>query len=653
MTPFTADTGPAIQTGSFGSFLRAELAPFPGRQDAVIHFGICLTLVMLIAFFLQVPLLELAVIVVFFSVMENTLLTYVASGLVITGSLTVVVINNLFLGLTIDYPFLRIFISSAVVFFGMYLFRIWPLFGNLGYMWALCIIFLQSNMPLLPSGELMLRLNLWASVVTLYPAVLACVVCTLVRPSFPSRMLPEETARLLGVVARLLDALRNGEPSPPLSPEMVERDLARLSRLLEYAALESKTIKRKKIRHQAVIATVDRLYIAAAHLSYLPPETAGPESRDALLDVRTACLDLIDAVERDIPFRPRGTIALPAPSARDGHVSALVAELREMREALLALASVADAPYPPAQDKKMPLFKPDAATNPAYIRFALKTVLATLLCLMFYKATQWEGIHTCMLTCVIMAQPSLGATAQKGLLRVVGCLIGSAVALLVTLFCIPHIDDVTWFILLTLAVLLPAAWIAVGSPRSNYAGVQIAFAYTLALLGASGPSVNLTEIRDRLIGILVGVAVSTAVHTLLWPEREETSLRRSMADLLRAMAAMAEAGTLETTGERQKHLRENESKAWNLLAQCREIRGRVALEPDWSSAERVFAHSARQWLGQAQNMLFSLHAMLAEEKRLPPGMAETLNRQADGLAAEDIPDGLFFNRLRQQEGYTA
>ena len=283
----------------------------------------------------------------------------------------------------------------------------------------------------------------------------------------------------------------------------------------------------------------------------------------------------------------------------------------------------------------MPLLLPDAATNPAYVRFALKTVLATLICLGIYKSTQWEGIHTCMLTCIIMAQPSLGATAQKGLLRVSGCIIGSLVALLVSILIIPHLDDITWYILLCLAVLLPAAWVAVGSARSNYAGVQIAFAFTLALMTASGPSVNLTEIRDRLIGIMLGVAVSTIIHTLIWPEKEETSLRRTMADLLRAAAGMAEAEPDESPEARQARLRETESRAWNLLAKCREIQARVALEPDWAAEDRAFARHSRHWINDAQDMLFTLHAELAEAGRLPAATAAGLRRQADELVSAD------------------
>ena len=636
------DMRPPGLAGNLGAFLRAELAPYPGRLDAVIRFGVCLTLVMLLTFFLQLPFLDLGIIVIFFTVMENTVLTYLSSGLVICGALLVGVMDNLFLGLTIDSPLMRVLLSSLMVFFGMYFFRVGPLIGNIGYMWSLCVIFLQSNMAALPVGELMLRLNLWSTVVSLYPAVLACIVCTLVRPDFPSRSLPKEMRRQLGTVAGLLEDKINGEASPPLSPDIVERDLSRLHRLLEYASLEKKSIRLRKICHLTRITTIDRLYIAAVHLSRLPSEAVDPETLGALHKLRGACLEFSAAVERDAPFRMREEIAIPEGAA-------IAAELREMRDALRALSSVADVEYTPFEGGKAPLLLPDATTNPVYVRFALKTVLATLICLGIYKSTQWEGIHTCMLTCIIMAQPSLGATAQKGFLRVSGCLIGSIMALLVSIFLIPHLDDITWYILLCLAVLLPAAWIAVGSARSNYAGVQIAFAYTLALMSASGPAVDLSEIRDRLIGIVVGVAVSTVVHTLIWPEKEESSLRRNMADLLRAAAAMAEAEHDESPETRQARLRETESRAWNLLAKCREIRTRVALEPDWISTDRAFARHSRQWLNDAQDMLFTLHARLAVAGRLPAEAAADLRRQADELASETALAPPVLTRLKLLE----
>ncbi|SBV96596.1 putative membrane protein [uncultured delta proteobacterium] len=638
------DMRPPGPTGNLGSFLRAELAPYPGRFDAVVRYAVCITLVILLTFFLQLPFLDLGIIVIFFTVMENTVLTYLSSALVICGALLVGVLDNLVLGLTIDSPPIRITFSSLLVFFGMYVFRVVPLIGNIGYMAALSVIFLQANMAVLPAGELMLRLNLWSTVVSVYPAILACIVCTLVRPDFPSRSLPREAQRQLGVVIRMLEDKIHGEASRPLSPDMVERDLSRLHRLLAYASLEKKEIRSRKTRYLARLGTIDRLRIAAAHLSRLPSETNDPETLQALHGIRSACLDFCAALETDAPFRQRDAIVVP--EASSPHAAPLAAELGEMRDALQALASVADAEYPPEEGAKMPLLAPDATTNPTYVRFALKTVLATLVCLGFYKSTQWEGIHTCMLTCIIMAQPSLGATAQKGLLRVSGCLIGSAIALLISVSVIPHLDDITWYILLCLAVLLPAAWITVGSPRSSYAGVQIAFAYALALMTSSGPSVNLAEIRDRLIGIMVGVAVSTVIHTLIWPEKEESSLRRSMADLLRAAASMAEGEHGESAEERQARLREAESRAWSLLSKIREIRAKVILEPDFTATDRDFARHSRQWLNDAQDLLFALHARLAAARRLPEAVAADLRAQADALTDASLAAPPSLTRLQ-------
>lgn len=47
----------------------------------------------------------------------------------------------------------------------------------------------------------------------------------------------------------------------------------------------------------------------------------------------------------------------------------------------------------------------------------VKTLLACLICYVFYSGTDWEGIHTCMLTCIIVANPSIGSSYQKMALR--------------------------------------------------------------------------------------------------------------------------------------------------------------------------------------------------------------------------------------------
>ncbi len=78
--------------------------------------------------------------------------------------------------------------------------------------------------------------------------------------------------------------------------------------------------------------------------------------------------------------------------------------------------------------------------------------------------------------------------------------------------------------------------IAAGSERIAYAGIQIGFTFSLAFLSWFGPLTNLTELRDRVIGILLGVLVSSIVHLYLWPDSEAPQLKSRLADLYRRIA---------------------------------------------------------------------------------------------------------------------
>ena len=83
-----------------------------------------------------------------------------------------------------------------------------------------------------------------------------------------------------------------------------------------------------------------------------------------------------------------------------------------------------------------------------------------------------------MLTCLIVAQPSLGATGQRSLLRVVGpC---GSLALAMMLWVVPHLDDIIGLLGMVLPVIALASWVSAGSERISYAGTQIMFTFALA-----------------------------------------------------------------------------------------------------------------------------------------------------------------------------
>ncbi|MGF6611914.1 putative membrane protein YccC [Paraburkholderia sp. WSM4175] len=254
-----------------------------------------------------------------------------------------------------------------------------------------------------------------------------------------------------------------------------------------------------------------------------------------------------------------------------------------------------------------------------------------------------------MLTCVIVVLPNLGASTQRALLRLAGAVIGSALALFMVVSVIPHLDDIVGLLLITLPVVAFAAWIAAGSERIGYAGIQLMFTFSLALLERFGPTTNLTEIRDRLVGILLGVGVATFVQTSFWREGEGDVLRQKLATTLRAIAAHLSASHADADRRDELPYAQRQLQAWAVLADCEATLSRVALEPGWQETEQTqLTLCAQTVLAQGREIMLAGDALrntlVAQAGSWSPptidavrstweqALAE-LNRYADELAA--------------------
>jgi uncharacterized membrane protein YccC len=174
------------------------------------------------------------------------------------------------------------------------------------------------------------------------------------------------------------------------------------------------------------------------------------------------------------------------------------------------------------------LWKPDAFTNPAHVQFALKVTFSAMFCYLLYTGIDWTGIHTAFITCIFVALESTEATLYKGMLRILGCVIGGVFALFSIIFLIPHMETIASLIVLVAAVSAIAGWIATGSERISYAGFQIAFAFFLSMFQGYAPDTDLDKIRDRVVGILIGLAVTTVIFHYIWPERARIEPRAKL-----------------------------------------------------------------------------------------------------------------------------
>ncbi len=196
---------------------------------------------------------------------------------------------------------------------------------------------------------------------------------------------------------------------------------------------------------------------------------------------------------------------------------------------------LADAPASRAAHR---VIVPDAFSNPAYARFAFKVTLAVMLCYIGESLADWPGIHTCIITCFFVSLDTVGEAVHKAALRAVGCLIGGALGLFTILLLMPVMTDVGDLLLVVGVVTLLAAWVAMGSERSSYAGWQIAIAFYLSTLQGFGPTLDMETARDRIAGILIGDFVVFVIFTTIWPARVADSVRRGLATGLDQLAEL-------------------------------------------------------------------------------------------------------------------
>jgi multidrug resistance protein MdtO len=234
------------------------------------------------------------------------------------------------------------------------------------------------------------------------------------------------------------------------------------------------------------------------------------------------------------------------------------------------------------------LFVPDALSNPAHWQFALKTTIAIMIVYSVYTMLDWPGLLTSIVTVFFVALGSVGETVHKLVLRLSGAIIGGLLAGLSIVFLLPHFTDIGQLCALTAVVALFAGWVTTSSERLSYAGMQIALAFFMGLLQTYSPANDLTVLRDRVVGILLGNVVMTLVFSSLWPESAITRLRGALADALRAIAALLRLPQNAETN--RQHTVEALARAGNFEALSRfeiDMLPRQTHMPDMRSIERL------------------------------------------------------------------
>jgi multidrug resistance protein MdtO len=507
----------------FTAFLARELAPREGRGIAVTRIAAATTLTVVIAMVFRIPLAAYMAYLVFLiskDDREETTITAVGGALAVT--LAVVFTLGLSL-IDLGDPAIRLPAMALVTFLAMLSVRTFAL-GPVSFLAGFIVVTMQSVIDEVPNTEIFTRTALWLWVVVVVPVIITELMNLLFSPAAPivARRGFDKVLRELHL------ALSRGE---------VAQQLPVWRAILQPLIKKTQNGPQGSSRTAVVSPTaIARLLDVLVILEQYPDPIPVPE-RDRLFAWVGQCL-------RALEQRLTGGQALvaqplaPGPAVADTQSPSQVAATHALQALQIEISLSTAQKDRRAEHAARQMFVPDALSNPAHWQFALKITVAVMIVYAVYSLLDWPGLRTSIVTCFFVALGSLGETVHKLSLRLSGAVIGGLIAGLCIVFVLPHLTDIGQLSALTAVVALFAGWVATSSEQLSYAGLQIAFAFFLGILQTDAPATDLTVLRDRVVGILLGNIVIAVVFSALWPESALTRLRAALADAQRAIAAL-------------------------------------------------------------------------------------------------------------------
>lgn len=482
--------------------LQRELTLTDTRIRSIARITSCTALVVALAMVFQIPLPAYVAYLVFLVSQEDAASTLVSSVGGLVAVTLAVIVSLLFYVIDAAEPALRLPMLAFSTLAGTFIARTSSL-GPIAFLAGFVLVLSQTLLDDVPTTEFVTHSVLWLWVVVALP-VGVTVVANLLTGESPVALARKRAAQLMEDVAGYIENPLSADPSS------LRNQLLSLSQLKNKAFLWNKQLKIFAREDDRLIAILLEVLQLARHL----PARVSLESRRSLaLEIRQARQHFLKrrGLATDISdngFRTLSDEATPAQAALHAAIGQL---LQEASGKAPAPASNQLTPHPKS------LFVDGALSNRAHARFAFKVMCAVLAAYATYTLLDWPGIRTAVTTCFFVSLTTVGESVHKLTLRLSGALIGGLIAGLCLVFVIPSLTDIGQLCLLVAAVSAFCAWISTSSETIAYAGMQIAFAFFLGVLQGYSPANDLTALRDRLVGIVIGNLWITAFFTTLWP----------------------------------------------------------------------------------------------------------------------------------------
>jgi len=622
------------------ALLRRELAPFPGRLSRTLRITLLCVVTVIVCMAFHVQEAALAAYLIFFVSKDDAGSSAIEGFALIIVVLLAVGLAFVVTAATAGTPLLRVLTMAALVYGGLFLSKT-SKSGPVATSLAMILAMALTAPDLVGYPELITHAFLWMIPMVLVPMGLL-ILLNLLAGRDPVRLYRETLRRRFAAAAALLAspgpssrqallaALRAGDTATATFNKMARL----LHRLPEPALAGLEALERLSMQLLTALAALPAGALRAGAWARL-------RALRAVLDRGTA----LPAADRAAaPAADRSA------DAAGQEVDRVLAELAQVTVGDPAAIARARGETPPRE--RASFFVADAFSNPEYARFALKTTLAVMLCYLFYVSFDWPGIHTCVITCFYVALSSVAETLHKLTLRLIGCFIGAVLSYAVIIFGFPHMHSVGDLALVIAPLSFVAAWIAIGSERLSYIGLQLALCFFLATLHGFGPSFDLTIARDRIIGVVIGNLVIAVLFVSLWPVSAEGKVRghfRAALERVRALlGAAADRAAIARAGDRFNTELSAAASTLDLLNfEPRRIRPRLERQ---AAARRLLALCETLYLTAA--MLAQQRVADDDTPALPSAMADDLQR-CDQARADALTGFLDWMRVSGTDGRAA
>jgi multidrug resistance protein MdtO len=517
-------------------FLRWEVAPYPGRLNAVIRMTITATLVMFIVVTFRIPNAFLAGLYAILLARENLAATWRNGRIIVLAFVGASLYTLLGMVLFRDYPITHFYWIIGSLYLAFFVMRTTTNYAAaLVFAIPIGIVLPLWDRPL--SSEVQVEGTLW-------PVLIIAVGVGVTMGTEAVYRIFDRTDPFITSVDDLLLAAQQVAKSiatHQVPPKSVSNKVLQYQRIgtgrLRLTLQRQGVDPTRRAQRAALISLAGRLIGLAASLERIPPNPGEEDTirlralSEELGKIRT---DLRDGIS-------------PRPHLIEGLRSSGLPMLQDMERTVGLITEVFqgdqildDSQNAGGRSWWRALFLPDTFQNPDYRRFAFAGCLAASACYVLYNALDWPGIGTtAVLTCIVTALTTIGNSLQAQSLRLAGFVSGGLImGLTAQILILPAIDTVFGFALLFAAGTAIAAWFATSSPRLSFFGVQMALAFYFVNLQDAHIETDLTISRDKVVGVLLGVLAMGFLFDRFGAKSDAAQLQNLLVRNVRMLAQL-------------------------------------------------------------------------------------------------------------------